>query len=47
VCSDSAYSINRIHSWAPNWERKAGKKPVGEMKNLEIIQYCYGDLPTH
>jgi ribonuclease HI len=41
VCSDSAYSINCIRSWAPNWERKGWKKPGGEIKNLEIIQDCY------
>jgi len=41
VCSDSAYSINCVRSWAPNWERKGWKKPDGEIKNLEIIQDCY------
>ena len=41
VCSDSAYSINCIRSWAPNWEKKGWKKPGGEIKNLEIIQDCY------
>lgn len=41
VCSDSAYSINCIRNWAPNWERKGWKKPGGEIKNLEIIQDCY------
>ena len=41
VCSDSAYSINCIRSWAPNWEKKDWKKPGGEIKNLEIIQDCY------
>ncbi len=41
VCSDSAYSINCIRSWAPNWEKKSWKKPGGEIKNLEIIQDCY------
>ena len=41
VCSDSAYSINCIRSWAPTWERKGWKKPGGEIKNLEIIQDCY------
>ncbi len=41
VCSDSAYSINCIRSWAPNWEKKGWKKPGGEIKNLEIIQECY------
>jgi len=41
VCSDSAYSINGIRSWAPNWEKKGWKKPGGEIKNLEIIQDCY------
>src|SRR5207249_11408551 len=40
VCSDSAYSINCIRSWAPNWEKKGWKKPGGEIKNLEIIQDC-------
>jgi ribonuclease HI len=41
VCSDSAYSINCIRSWARNWEKKGWKKPGGEIKNLEIIQDCY------
>jgi ribonuclease HI len=41
VCSDSAYSINCIRSWAPNWEKKGWKKPGGEIKNLEIIRDCY------
>ena len=41
VCSDSAYSINCIRSWAPSWEKKGWKKPGGEIKNLKIIQDCY------
>jgi ribonuclease HI len=41
VCSDSAYSINCVRSWAPSWEKKGWKKPGGEIKNLEIIQHCY------
>ena len=41
VCSDSAYSINCIGSWAPRWEKKGWKKAGGEIKNLEIIQDCY------
>jgi ribonuclease HI len=41
VCSDSAYSINCIRSWAANWEKKGWKKPGGEIKNLQIIQDCY------
>jgi ribonuclease HI len=41
VCSDSAYSINCIRSWAPNWEKRGWKKPDGEIKNLQIIQDCY------
>jgi ribonuclease HI len=41
VCSDSAYSINCIRSWAPKWEKKGWKRPGGEIKNLEIIQDCY------
>jgi ribonuclease HI len=41
VCSDSAYSLNCIRSWAPNWEKKGWKKPGGEIKNLEIIRACY------
>jgi ribonuclease HI len=41
VCSDSAYSINCIRTWAPTWEKKGWKKPGGEIKNLEIIQDCY------
>jgi ribonuclease HI len=41
VCSDSAYSINCMRSWAPSWETKGWKKPGGEIKNLEIIQDCY------
>ena len=41
ICSDSAYSINCIRSWAPSWEKRGWKKPGGEIKNLEIIQDCY------
>ncbi|HEY7216969.1 MAG TPA: ribonuclease H family protein [Candidatus Binatia bacterium] len=41
VCSDSAYSINCIRSWAPSWEKKGWKKSGGDIKNLEIIQDCY------
>jgi ribonuclease HI len=41
VCSDSAYSINCIRSWARNWEKRGWKKSGGEIKNLEIIQDCY------
>ena len=41
ICSDSAYSINCIRSWAPGWEKKGWKKSGGEIKNLEIIQNCY------
>ena len=41
ICSDSAYSINCIRSWAPGWEKKGWKKAGGEIKNLEIIQDCY------
>src|SRR5438445_7758735 len=41
VCSDSAYTINCIRSWASNWEKKGWKKPGREIKNLEIIQDCY------
>ena len=41
VCSDSAYAINCIRTWAPSWEKKGWKKPGGEIKNLEIIQDCY------
>jgi ribonuclease HI len=41
LCSDSAYSINCIRSWAANWERKGWTKPGGAIKNLKIIQDCY------
>ena len=41
VCSDSAYAINCIRTWAPGWERKGWKKAGSEIKNLEIIQDCY------
>ena len=41
ICSDSAYAINCIRTWAPGWEKKGWKKPDGEIKNLEIIQDCY------
>jgi ribonuclease HI len=41
ICSDSAYSINCVTSWAPSWEKKGWKKAGGEIKNLEIIQACY------
>jgi ribonuclease HI len=41
VCSDSAYAINCVRSWAPSWEKKGWKRSGGEIKNLEIIQACY------
>ena len=41
VCSDSAYAINCIRSWAANWEKRGWKKAEGEIKNLQIIQDCY------
>jgi ribonuclease HI len=41
VCSDSAYSLNCVRTWAASWEKKGWKKTGGEIKNLEIIQYCY------
>ena len=41
ICSDSAYSINCIRSWAPSWKKRDWKKAGGEIKNLEIIQDCY------
>ncbi|HVO95715.1 MAG TPA: ribonuclease H family protein [Terriglobales bacterium] len=41
VCSDSAYSVNCVRAWAPNWEKKGWKRLGGEIKNLEIIQDCY------
>jgi len=41
VCSDSAYAINCIRSWAPLWEKNGWKKPGGEIKNLKIIQDTY------
>jgi ribonuclease HI len=41
VCSDSAYAINCIRTWAPSWEKKGWKKPGGEIRNLQIIQDCY------
>jgi ribonuclease HI len=41
VCSDSAYSINCIGSWAAKWEKRGWKRADGEIKNLEIIQGCY------
>ncbi len=41
VCSDSAYSINCIRSWAAGWEKKGWKKTGGEIKNLKIIQDGY------
>jgi ribonuclease HI len=41
VCSDSAYSINCIQSWASGWERRGWRKSGGEIKNLELIQDCY------
>lgn len=40
VCSDSAYSINCIRTWAATWEKKGWKKAGGEIKNLKIIQDC-------
>src|SRR5688572_17442560 len=41
LCSDSAYAINCVRSWAPSWEKKGWTKSGGEIKNLEIIQDCY------
>ena len=41
VCSDSAYSINCVRTWASSWEKKGWKKSGGEIKNLEIIQACF------
>ena len=41
VCSDSAYAINCVRTWAPSWEKKGWKRPGGEIKNLQIIQDCY------
>jgi len=41
ICSDSAYSINCIRSWAPSWEKRGWTKSDGPIKNLEIIQACY------
>jgi ribonuclease HI len=41
VCSDSAYSLNCVRTWAASWERKGWKKTGGEIKNLQIIQDCY------
>src|SRR5262249_8876135 len=41
VCSDSAYAINCIRSWAPLWEKKGWKKTGGEIKNLGIIRSSY------
>jgi ribonuclease HI len=41
ICSDSAYSINCIRTWASSWEKKGWKKAGGEIKNLEVIQNCY------
>jgi ribonuclease HI len=41
VCSDSAYSINCVRTWAPMWEKRGWKKANGEIKNLEIIQDGY------
>jgi ribonuclease HI len=41
VCSDSAYSINCVQSWASGWEKRGWRKSGGEIKNLELIQDCY------
>lgn len=41
ICSDSAYSINCIRTWAPGWEKRGWKRADGEIKNLEVIQACY------
>jgi ribonuclease HI len=41
VCSDSAYSLNCIRTWAPMWEKRGWMKADGEIKNLEIIRDCY------
>src|SRR5437899_2340574 len=36
VCSDSAYSINCIRSWAPNWEKKAGKNLAAKSETWKL-----------
>jgi len=41
LCSDSAYSINSVQTWAPGGEKRGWKRAGGEIKNLEIIQACY------
>jgi len=41
LCSDSAYSINSIQTWAPGWEKRGWKRAGGEIKNLDLIQACY------
>jgi len=41
VCSDSAYAINCIRSWAPAWEKRGWIRSGGEIKNLEIIRDSY------
>ena len=39
---DSMYSINCVKVWAKGWEKKGWTKKGGAIKNLEIIQLCYG-----
>ena len=41
LCSDSAYSINSVRTWAPSWEKKGWMRSGGEIKNLQIIQDSY------
>lgn len=41
VCSDSAYALNCIRSWAPGWEKKGWTRAGGEIKNLKVIQDGY------
>jgi len=36
MCNDSAYSINCIRSWAPNWEKKAGKNLAAKSETWKL-----------
>jgi len=36
LCSDSAYSINCIRNWAPNWEKKGWKNLTARSRTWKL-----------
>ena len=47
VCSDSAYSINCIRSWAPNWEKERLGKTWRRDQEPGDYPGLLRDLPTY